>query len=347
MAVGVGLVGYGLAGRILHAPVIAAAGMAIRAVVTSRSDQVSADWPAAAPVADLDALLGRDDIDLVVIATPNHLHHPQARAALESGRHVVVDKPFTLTAAEAADLIGIADERGLKLSVYHNRRWDSDYLTLSGLVASGRLGEVLSLEIRYDRWRPEPVDRWRERDQPGAGMLFDLGPHIIDQALRLSGRPDWVMADLQRQRPGSPVDDCVGIWMGRGRQRIALAISMLAADHALRYRVHGTGGSFAKSGIDPQEGRLKAGMVPLADGFGAEPAEIAGLLTTPDGVQETVPSERGRWIDYYRGIRAAIEAGAPVPVDPRDAAEIVEIIELVRKSATTGQRLAVPPDPWR
>lgn len=346
MTIGVGIAGYGLAGRYLHAPLIDAAGMAIRAVVTSRVGDVAADWPDADVVADFDALVARSDIDLVVVATPNALHFPQARSALEAGSHVVVDKPFTVTSRQARELVALADRCDRKLSVYNNRRWDSDFLTLRSLVEAGRLGEVVSFQMRWDRWRPDVADRWRERDAPGAGMLFDFAPHMFDQAIAIIGRPEWVMADVQCQRDGAGADDAFEIVLGRGRARAVLGMSMIAADGDMRYRVHGTAGSFVKAGLDCQEAHLRAGIRPGDDGFGIEPEAQAGVFTGADGEHETVPSEPGRWLEFYRGMKAAIETGAPVPVDPRDAADVMLLIETCRQSAADGRRLPVPPR-WR
>lgn len=340
--VGVGIAGYGLSGRFLHAPLIAASGMDVRAIATSRADAVRRDFPDADIVMDATALNARGDIDLVVIATPNVLHAPQARAALEAGKHVVIDKPATPTAAEALGLQRLADARGLMLAVYQNRRADSDFLTLKLLLDNGALGRPFRFVNRWARHRAvAQPDRWREQPGPGAGLLYDLGPHMIDQALVLFGAPDWIAADIFNQREGEGPDDGFELWMGKGALRIQIGASSLAAGPARTLRLDGANGSFLKTGFDPQEMALRAGVSPLAPGFGEEPAEERGVFTAPDGARRRVRSQRGRWLDFYKEVRASIETGAPPPVSARDAARTLALIEAAFESGRTGRRLSL------
>ncbi|MEM7302352.1 MAG: Gfo/Idh/MocA family oxidoreductase [Pseudomonadota bacterium] len=339
MTIGVGLAGFGLAGRILHAPFIAPAGMVVRAVATSRADEVAADFPDAQCVAEFDALLKQPDVDLVVIVTPNRLHYPQAKAALEAGKHVVVDKPFTLSYPQADELDAFAKSKNLKLSVFQNRRWDSDFLTIQKLIQSGQLGTILRFEMRWDRYRPSVQDRWRERPGHGNGMLFDLGSHLFDQSLQLFGAPDWVQADVAIQRDGGEADDSFDVLMGKGKLRISLGVSSVAADNQTRYRIYGEQGAYTKSGLDVQEAQMRAGIAPDADGFGKEPESQWGSLFLSENEGQPHPPERGNWLTFYSAMREAIELDAPVPVSARSAGDVVALIELASEAASSGKRI--------
>jgi len=334
MPLNVGLVGFGLAGRYLHAPLIAASGMNIAAVVSRQTETVHAAFPDARVASSIEALLEVSPLDLIVIASPNRWHYGQALLALNAGKHVVIDKPMATNAAEGAELDRLATRAGLKLSVFHNRRWDSDFLTLRKVLAEGLLGEVRSFRARWDRFRPEVAVRWRERNEAGAGILYDLGSHLIDQALCLFGLPDWLQANLITQRSGAVVDDGFEILMGRGPLRIALGASSVAADHAFRYQLDGTLASFRKSGLDQQEAQLKAGVSPKDRRFGVEPRAQSGRLTIgATASAERLESERGNWLSFYRQMRAAVEQGAPVPVSVTEACRVLQVIEAARHSA--------------
>lgn len=336
----VGLIGFGLAGRYFHAPLIRAAGMRLRAVVTSRVDAVRETFPEATVLDSWEALLARGDIDLVVIATPNHLHADQAKAALYAGRHVVVDKPLSATSMEAHAIADLATANRLRLAVFQNRRWDSDFLTVRKLIDEDRLGAINAFHARWDRFRPVVADRWRERDEPGAGILYDLGSHLIDQVLCLFGRPDWIQANVFTQRRGGETDDGFEILMAKDTLRITLGGSSLTADGGWRYRVQGSRGSFLKAGLDPQEPQLRAGMDAASPEFGFEPSEQWGkLILGADGSKQTIASERGRWTEFYEGVRDSIERGEPVPVSADEAGNTLEIIEAAMKSSLTGRRM--------
>jgi len=338
--VNVGLSGFGLAGRMLHSPLIKAAGMRVTAVVTRRANEVAAVLPGAAVVETYRELLARDDVDLVVVVTPNHLHASQAMDALRAGKHVVIDKPMCVHTAEADSMIALARERGRQLSVFHNRRWDSDFLTLAELLNSGRLGEVVAFNARWDRYRPQILDRWKEHPEPGTGLFYDLGSHLIDQVLCLFGRPEWVQADIVTQRRASQVDDAFELWLGKGRLRISLGGSSFVAENRFRYRVVGERATFIKSGLDPQEDQLRADVDPRSAGFGVEQPEYFGRLTAgQDGTVETVASAPGRWLTYYEGIRRSIESGAAVPVEATQVRSVLEIIEAALESSSSGRRV--------
>jgi scyllo-inositol 2-dehydrogenase (NADP+) len=325
----VGLAGYGLAGSAFHAPLIRACErMELAAVLTSR------DVPER--VGSLDELLERSD--LVVVATPNTTHFEIAAAALNAGKHVVVDKPFTVTVDEADALIALAKQRERVLTVFHNRRWDSDFLTVRKMLPS--LGEIMLFEAHWDRFRPAIKQGWREVPQPGGGVLSDLGPHMIDQALVLFGMPDAVSADLLAQRDGAQVDDYFDLTLHYGERRVCLRCSTLVAEPRPRFAVHGTGGSFVKYGLDPQEAQLKAGMDPRDQGFGVDP--VNGAIAFGDGARGEVPSERGNYLALYERVGNGIVGNVPPPVEPADARAGLMLIDLARRAAELGQRLQVP-----
>jgi scyllo-inositol 2-dehydrogenase (NADP+) len=350
LGIAVGLVGFGFSARTLHRPLIEAAGMNIVAVVSRHAEAVREALPQAQVLPDLDALLAVPGLDLVVIATPNQLHLPQALAALGAGRHVVLDKPMALSGAECDRLIAAAAAHRRQLSVFHNRRWDSDFLTLRRLLEADALGPVLAFEARWDRYRPTVPDRWRERPECGGGVLLDLGAHLIDQALCLFGMPEWIEADVFAQREGARADDGFEIRMARGAQRIRLGSSSLAADAALRYRVHGLRAAYRKAGMDMQEQQLRAGLAPADPAFGVEPESqwgglYPGSARAPGPPPRAVRAERGDWCAFYRALRAALEAhaegrpGVAVPVSPRSAAEVIRLIEAARLSSAEGRRI--------
>jgi scyllo-inositol 2-dehydrogenase (NADP+) len=324
----VGLIGYGLAGAVFHEPLINACnGLELTAVLTSREHPLRVD--------SVEELFRR--CDLVVVASPNDSHFPLAQAALEQGKHVVVDKPFTVAVAEADALIALARKARRMLTVFHNRRWASDFLSLRQVLP--RLGELFLVEAHWDRFRPEVRERWRERPGPGAGLLADLGPHMVDEMLQLFGMPDAIAADIFAQRPGAMVDDSFDLRLDYGSRRVWLRASSMVAEPRPRFAVHGSGGSFVKHGLDPQEEQLKAGMDPRDPHFGIE--ESSGTLTRPDGRTAQVPTERGRYLDFYTAVVAAIDEGAPVPVDPADARDGLALIDLARRAAAEGRRLPV------
>jgi scyllo-inositol 2-dehydrogenase (NADP+) len=317
-----GLIGHGLGGRAFHEPLIRAAGrLSLDAIATTRSTP------------DPAGLIADPAIDLIVVSTPNHSHYSLAKAALEAGKHVVIDKPFTVTLAEADDLIALARMKQRVLTIFHNRRWDGDFLTVRNILASGRLGDVMRYEAHWDRFRPAIKPGWKEEAGPGTGVLGDLGPHLIDQALLLFGPPDAVSGDLERQRPGTAVEDYFAITMRYGKKRVILTSSLLAAAPRPRFGLHGTEGSFVKYGLDPQEPQALAGLSPDDPGFGVEDARWHGTLTRADGTSERIATERGHYPAFYEAVAAAILDGAPVPVDPADARAGLALIARVRADA--------------
>jgi scyllo-inositol 2-dehydrogenase (NADP+) len=337
-----GMIGFGVAGRFFHAPLLQAADIAIRAVVSRQRDIVETIVPGAIALDTEAELLARDDIDVVVIATPNHLHAQQAAAALQAGKHVVIDKPLVVNWQDADALIDLARSRRRMLTAFHNRRWDADFLTIRRLIDSGRIGELSAFHARWDRFRPAVTDRWREQAVEGNGVLYDLGAHLIDQALCLFGPPDWLQANVFTQRPGAIAADGFEILLAKGAARMTLGVSTLTAQGGPRYRVHGAHGSYVKSGLDVQESQLRTNILPIDASFGIEPQSQWGSFTDgTTGASEVVPSERGRWTDFYAQVRACIETGAPPPVAANEARDVIRVIQAALESSDKGIRVQV------
>lgn len=339
----VGLVGYGYAGKTFHAPLIAATpGLRLHAVASSDAAKVHADWPQIEVVPDAQTLIARSDIDLVVIATPNDTHAPLARAALGAGKHVVVDKPFALDLDEAREVIAVAREHDRLLSVFHNRRWDSDFLGVKQAIADGLLGRVVQFESHIDRFRPEVRARWREGAGRGAGLWFDLGPHLIDQALQLFGMPERVQANLARQRAGALSEDWAHVVLEYSDGlRVILHASMLVADGSPRFVVHGERGSLIKRAADQQEAQLKAGIVPGSDGWGID--SDAMLFYDGNAPPHEIAAPLGDQRQYYFGIERAVRGLGPNPVTAHDALVVMTVLETAQRSARDGRVLTLPP----
>jgi predicted dehydrogenase len=342
----VAVIGYGLAGAAFHAPLVATTpDLRLSAVVTGnpeRRAQVQRDHPDAQLVDSADQLWERASrFDLVVVATPNRTHVPLAQAALDAGLNVVVDKPFAPTVAEGRQLVELARKRKLLLTVYQNRRWDGDFLTLSRLIREGALGDVFRFESRFERWRPTPKPVWRERSDPAeaGGILYDLGSHLIDQALVLFGPVDHVYAELDCRRAGAEVDDDAFVLLTHtSGVRSHLSMSSTAAQPSVRMRALGNQGAYVKFGLDVQEDALRRGERPGRRGghWGEEPEERWGTVGAGDEVRP-VPTEAGAYPKFYAGVAAALRQGAPPPVDPNDSIAGLAIIEAARRSAVQGR----------
>ena len=336
----VGLFGYGSGGQRFHAPLIAATpGLDLSVIVTGnpeRAAHATATYPDTAIVPDPDALFARiDELDLVVVSTPNRTHAPLALRAIEAGTPVVVDKPFAPTVADARQVVDAARAAGVGLTVFQNGRWDSGFLTVRKLISSGRLGTVFRFESRYDRWRPRPKDNWREFGDPAeaGGLLYDLGAHIIDQALQLFGPVAQVYAEVDRRRPGVRVDDDTFVALHHvNGVRSHLWTSVLAATRNPRWRVLGDRGTLTKYGLDVQETQAMSGMKPGEPGWGVEPE--TDRATFGDGEHtEPVPTEVGDYPRFYAQVRDALRGEAPWPVEPAGAVEALRVIEAARRAA--------------
>ncbi|MFC5217405.1 Gfo/Idh/MocA family oxidoreductase [Streptomyces coerulescens] len=345
----VGLVGYGLAGSVFHAPLIAATeGLALDTVVTSnpeRQQQARTEHQDVRVAATPDELLARaGDLDLLVIASPNKTHVPLATAALKAGLPVVVDKPIAGTAAEARELAALAEERGLQLSVFQNRRWDNDFLTLRHLLAEGELGEVWRFESRFERWRPQLKGGWRESGDPAeiGGLLYDLGSHVVDQALVLFGPVTQVYAEAVVRRTGAETDDDTFLALTHASGvRSHLYVSATTAQLGPRLRVLGSEAGYVKYGLDPQEAALREGLRPGGGGdWGVEPESDWGRVGAGEspvtGGGRAVPTLPGDYPAYYAAVAKALLDGGPNPVTALEAAATLDVLEAARRSALDG-----------
>jgi predicted dehydrogenase len=338
-----GIIGYGTGGRVFHGPLLAAdPRFAVTAVVTAdpaRQTRARTAHPGAAVVPTAEALFAHaDQLDLVVVTTPPGSHHDLALSALDHGLAVVVDKPFVVRAEQGRELIAAAERRGLLLTVFHNRRYDGDFRTLQRLVDEGALGAVRSVESRFEWWKPGEPKAWKSDASPaaGGGMLYDLGPHLIDQVVQLFGPVAGVSAELTRFRPGEGGDDEAFVSLVHASGvRSHLAMSSLAPLERPRFTVVGSTAGFVKWGPDVQEAQLGAGLDPVHEQFGREPAERRGELGGRAGTTP-VPTEPGRYADFYAELATALSAGAPPPVAPDEALAVIELIEQIH--ATTAIR---------
>ncbi|WP_160668771.1 Gfo/Idh/MocA family protein [Pseudarthrobacter sp. ATCC 49987] len=337
--------GFGLSGSVFHAPLLAAdPAFSVAVISTSdagRQSAAAARYPGARIVdtpADILGLAG--ELDLLVLGTPPATHYPLAKAALEAGLDVVVDKPFAVRSAEGEELIQLAAGLGRVLTVFQNRRWDGDYLTVRGLLERGVLGTVTRFESRFERWSPDVVKAWKAAAtaDDGGGVLFDLGTHLLDQAVQLFGPAAVTHAELEARRPGEKADDDVFLAL-RHESGVTshLWMNMLCAQQGPRFRLLGTGGGFTKHGVDPQEPFIVAGGSPLDPDYGVEDRDWAGLLGR-DGHLDRLPTERGAYPDFYRILADKINDGGaasalPVPVDPAGPVEVLRLIEQARALA--------------
>ncbi|MDP9179631.1 MAG: Gfo/Idh/MocA family oxidoreductase, partial [Gemmatimonadota bacterium] len=334
----VGLIGYGLAGSVFHSPLIeATSGLNLAAIVTSnpeRQDDARRAHPGAT-IFDNPAQMWAHAhaLDLVVVASPNRTHVALTLTALAAGLHVVVDKPLAPTAAEGRRLMDEARQRGRMLTVFQNRRWDGDFLTVQRLLSEGALGEPLRFESRFERWRPVPKGGWREEGAPeeAGGLLYDLGSHLIDQALVLFGPASHVYAELNRRRPSAQVDDdaFVAVTHASG-VRSHLFMSAVAAQPGPRFRLLGNQAAYVKHGLDVQEAALRSNPRVDSTGFGEDPRDAWGVLGTGDDARP-VPTEVGGYQRFYEGVVAALRGTAPPPVDPADAVAVLEVIEAAQR----------------
>lgn len=337
----VALIGYGYAGKTFHAPLIQAEpGLRLAAVVSCDATKVHADLPGMRVEADIAAVLADPAIDLIVIATPNDSHAPLAHAAIDAGKALVVDKPLALTLAEARQIVAHADERGMLLSVFHNRRWDGDFLTLQQAIATGMIGKVAHFESHFDRFRPTVRDRWRESPGPGSGVWADLGPHLVDQALCLFGLPTRVMASLGALRDGAQTDDWAHVVLEYPTLRCVLHAGMLVAGGSPRFVLHGSEGSLIKHGLDPQEGQLIEGLRPGAIEWGKEAAPLTRY--DAQGTAHLLDVLPGDYARFYAGITAALK-GTPLHVTPEQSLAVMAVVEAAAEAARSGVAQPVPP----
>lgn len=344
----VGLVGFGLAGRSFHAPVICAVpGLRLAAIVQRNGNEAATQYPDVRIVRTLVELLSISQIRLVVIATPNDSHFQLAHRCLAGGRDVLVDKPFTTTLEKANTLVQLAKKQGRLITVYQNRRYDGDFQAIQQLVASGALGRIVRFESNYDRYRPQlRPGAWREKSGPGSGIFFDIAPHLIDHALLLFGMPEAVTADIRIEREGAVADDAFDLALHYPRGlRVDLRSSILAVTTRPRFLLHGTNGSFIKQSFDPQEYNLRHGRIPTDTAWGAEPEENWGLLTLSENgalIQRRIPSANCDYRDFYVNLLDAILGKSPLAVTPEWALDVMRLLELARQSSNERRTISIP-----
>ena len=343
----VGLIGFGLGGRSFHAPVIRSVpGLRLAAILQRGGSDAARQYPDVRIVRSLDELLALPDIRLIVVATPNDSHYSLARQCLLAGRDVLVDKPFTTSLEDAAALVRLAKERSLIVTVYHNRRYDPDFAAIRKLVAAGTLGRIVRLEVNYDRYRPQlKPGAWREGRGPGAGIFFDIAPHLIDYALQLFDLPESLTADIRTERECATADDAfdVAFHYPRGL-RVDLRSSILAAASRPHFVLHGTLGAFIKHTVDPLEHNLRFGLVQPGLPWSSEPEEHWGVLTfaAEDGnlTPRRVPPETCDYRDFYTNLRDALLGKTPLAVGPEYALDVMRLLELARHSNAEGRTIS-------
>ncbi len=334
----VGVAGFGISAKVFHLPFITLLSdqYELVSIVQRKGSEAQEAYPSIKIARSFDELIADDSLDLVVITTPNDTHFPFTQQAMQSGKNVVLEKPFANNTEEAGQLVQIAADTKKILSVYQNRRYVSDFLTIKEILNKKLLGEIHEFEAHYDRYRMEArPTAWRESPLPGSGILYDLGAHIIDQALYFFGMPKAITADIRLQRPHARVDDYFNIWLDYGFNKVILHAGMLVREPGPRYMIQGTKGSFIKYGEDPQEARLRAGELPVGDDWGMEPATMFGHIHTEvQGriINEKYPSHRGSYAGYYRNLYESIVNGLPVKEKPEHGYNTIRIIELAIQS---------------
>ena len=332
------LVGFGFSATTFHLPFLNyLPQFSIDVVISSKPDAVKAVLPHAEVYSSLEEALKIHDVDLVIITTPNHLHGQQARMALEHSCHVLVEKPFTLNSEEAEALVDLANTQNKQLCVYHNRRFDGDFLTIKKLIDDGRLGEIKRLESRFDRFRPIPRNRWRENAGPGSGIFWDLGPHLIDQALQLFGEPKEVSASIQTLRENGQSDDTFDVTLHYSDKVVKLGSSAFQAGATLRYDLQGTKGSFRKFYLDPQEDQLREGLSFDDASWATTNDKEHGVLAVEGErgqlMEETVTTLKGEYLTFFNRLAHAIEDGKFSPADASTVVSVIKVIELAIKAS--------------
>lgn len=334
----VGLIGFGLSGRYFHSPFLSTnPGFKIKTVVERSKNEAQEFDPNIGNARSVEELLSDESIDLVFICTPNETHFPYAMDALENGKHVVIEKPFSATEEEARQLVALAEQKGLILTAYQNRRWDSDFLTIKKLIAENKLGNIVEYECRYDRFRPVvPTESWKEKSVPVGGNLYNLGPHLIDQALVLFGEPLTVTAEIRSVRPNSEIDDYFDVRLGYPDKLVIVKSSLMVYENFLRYNLHGTKGSFIKGGLDPQEETLRKNILPTEKPWGVEPENRWGKLYSED-FTGVIESEAGDYAPFYQNVYDAIVHGAGLAVKPAEIIRTTRVIDLAFQSSREKQ----------
>ncbi len=340
--INIGLIGFGYSAKTIHFPIIQSVeGYNIKAIVTGDPSKITDEYAGISIYKSFELLLEDKTIDTVVIATPNSTHFDIAKKALRSGKSVIVEKPFVTTYEEGLELIKLAEKENLLLTVFQNRRWDSDFLTVKKIIKEGLLGDVHTYEAHFSKYKPEISNKWKENNEKGSGVLYDLAPHIIDQAITIFGNPETVFADVQSQRDDAKTNDYYHIILGYGKKRIILHTGSIVLSDGPRFQIHGTKGSFIKYGIDPQESQLKQGQNPLSIGWGEETIVTYGdLITNYEKIKkEKIKSEKGCYQNFYIDFYQSFINKKPLSVKPYEALNSIKIIELALESSEFGKTL--------
>jgi scyllo-inositol 2-dehydrogenase (NADP+) len=340
----IGLVGYGKAGEFFHAPIIdSVPGMKLVKVVERHAQRSKEKYPWVTVVKNIDELLKDEQIEVVVITTPNWLHFEMAHKALSAGKHVIVDKPLTITTKEADTLIELAKKQDKILTVYHNRRWDGGFLTIKKIIRESWIGDIKKFEVRFERYRPEvKQELWRESNRQGAGVLYDIGCHLIDQAFQLFGKPKTIKADIKIERKGAKADDYFEIILNHGNVTSVLKASMLVTETKPHYYLEGDLGTYTKFERDPQEEMVKSGKTPKNRDWGMEPASRWGFLNSKApglkyyGKVETI---KGSYESFYENFYSVLRDGKELAVKPEEAREVIHAIELAFQSSKEKKEL--------
>jgi scyllo-inositol 2-dehydrogenase (NADP+) len=339
--INVGLVGFGLAGRVFHAPLIHAnPNLRLTHILERRGDEAQKRYPDVKIVRDLESLLRESSVLLVVVATPNTSHLEIAAQSLQAGKHVIVDKPFTITASDADELIAESKKVGRVISVFQNRRWDGDFLTVRQILDQGAIGQLAEFHSRYDRFRSGVrPEAWREQSRPGSGLLFDLGSHLIDQAVVLFGNPTGIYADLRMQRDGAVAVDNFEVQLQYPNLKVTLHAGSLVCEPSPRFLLYGTKGTYQKFGLDPQEEALKQGCIPGGHGWGKEPEEAWGTVSQCNGALSRAKYRTlaGDYPAYYANVYRAIAGQEELAVKPEQSRNVIRLIELAQQSAQQGR----------
>ncbi len=339
----VALAGYGFGGRTLHAPLInATPALALDTIVSTRTEQIASEWPGV-KITSFEDMLTDPAIDLAVICTPNEHHAEQAHAALDAGKHIVVDKPFAASLEDARAIADHAARAGRKLSVFHNRRWDGHIITARQVLDEGLCGRISDISLRYDRLRHVVPSIWKDQDRPGGGVWFNLGSHLADQAVHLFGKPQWLQADIFAQRPGALSDDYFNVVLGYDGFRVTLRACLTTPAPGPVIEIQGSAGAFVKYGQDTQEDMLKAGQKPDALGFGVDATPATFTAADGESVSAPVPMTcgPGHYAGYYSAMAQSIIDDGPVPVAVADTLLVIQILECGLQSAREGRRLEI------
>lgn len=328
------LASYGMSGQVFHAPFIEAhPGFQLKYIVERTASLSAARYPQSIIARSFEEMLNDDEVELVVVNTPNQLHAPMAKQALQAGKHVIVEKPFSITVAEGKEVMEIARQHGKTLNVFHNKRFEGEFKTVRQLIQDGVLGKLSLFETHFDRYRPEiGPKKWKEEDVPGAGLLYDLGPHMIDQALVLFGWPKAITGDLQKQREGSKVIDYFHITLHYEQHDAIVTAGMFADGPVVKYLIKGTEGIYTKYGADPQEALLKQGVLPTTYDWGKEAASQWGKISYANGEESFFPTQAGTYMDYYEAIYQTLRNSAPQAVRTEEALDTIAVIELALKA---------------